>query len=402
MLDVSRHAGSDAGAALNQVLTQAHGPELAELYTTDVLRRLCTLEPLGAKVACALDLGAVRAGDRSAPICELEFEYKSGDPQALFALAQAWSQHGGLWLNTISKSRRGAMLAAHQAHGHPVKAEHAKLDKRMSGERLLRATLRSALDQVLGNASEIASGSTDADHIHLLRVGLRRLRTALRELGPLTDGVNAQWERVLHDVFSRLGEVRDNETVAQTVRPLLEQAAAPRLEWHTTRATVQPAEAVRDARFQAALIGLLAFALCEMQSLDDTSHGQALNLVCKRLSKLHQQVVRGGKRFAALPAAEQHQVRKRLKRLRYLAEFVAPLWSEKAAQRYLDHLHPAQDALGMHNDVAVAAGKFREDAEHHPEALFAAGYLRGYLLTTAAQAHEALKQVAEARRFWKS
>jgi CHAD domain-containing protein len=121
----------------------------------------------------------------------------------------------------------------------------------------------------------------------------------------------------------------------------------------------------------------------------------------ERLSRLHRQVTRGGRRFEQLPEVEQHQVRKRLKRLRYLAELVGAMWANKATQRYLRCLSPAQDALGHHNDVAVAAAKFLADAQQDPRSLFAAGYLKAHEAVTARQAHAALAKVTRARRFWK-
>jgi CHAD domain-containing protein len=272
----------------------------------------------------------------------------------------------------------------------------------MDGAQMLRAMMRSALDHVLANASELASGSLDEEHVHQVRVGLRRLRTALREVGPLGQGVKPEWDEPLSATFARLGEVRDNETVARAVRPLLEQAGAPKLDWQAPAVKVDPGAVVRDATFQSTLIELLAFALHEETSGRPAApHAEGVAHVRTRLSKLHRQVVQGGKRFEALPREEQHRVRKRLKRLRYLSEFVEPLWKGKDARRYLRHLGPAQDALGAHNDVAVAMQNFRKDAEQDPRALFAAGYLQAHLDTTARAAHTALKRVADAFRFWK-
>lgn len=98
---------------------------------------------------------------------------------------------------------------------------------------------------------------------------------------------------------------------------------------------------------------------------------------------------------------DQHKVRKRLKRLRYLAEFVEALWPGKATRRYLRQLGPAQDALGAHNDVAMAQERFQKDARTDPRALFAAGFPQAHLGTTAREAHAALKDLADAPRFWK-
>ncbi|MFZ4651918.1 MAG: CHAD domain-containing protein, partial [Rubrivivax sp.] len=115
----------------------------------------------------------------------------------------------------------------------------------------------------------------------------------------------------------------------------------------------------------------------------------------------HRQVTRGGEAFEQLPEEEQHQLRKRLKRLRYLAELVGAMWAHKATLRYLHRLSPAQDALGHHHDVTVAAAKFLADAQQDPKSLFAAGYLKAHEAVTARQAHAALAQVTRARCFWK-
>ena len=95
-----------------------------------------------------------------------------------------------------------------------------------------------------------------------------------------------------------------------------------------------------------------------------------------------------------------HQVRKRLKRLRYLAEFVTTLYKRDAVHRFVESLEPAQDALGRHNDIAVAAAFFRREAERDPRALFAAGFLQAHLKWTAHEAGSALRKALKAPRFW--
>ena len=401
-LDPARHNGSEAGVSLHRALAGADTGGLLERYATDFLRRVCVLETPDGSVEAALDLGAIRAGKRESPICELELEFKSGDPHALFELAKTWGNYGGMWLNTRSKSARGALLAQGCEHGPAELASSPEFQDGASGNALLRAVMRSALDQVLANASETASGSTCDETIHQLRVGLRRLRTALRDLGPLGEGVDPAWETSLSRTFSLLGEVRDNESVALAVRPLLEKAAAPKLQWDAAGTQVDPGAAVRDAGFQATLLDLLGFALRpDADSAPGIPSAQVRQKVIEHLGGLHAHIVRAGKHFEELAPEVQHKVRKRLKRLRYLAEFVQAMWGKKAVDRYLKQLRPAQDALGHHHDVAVAAENFRQDAQRDPTALFAAGYLQAYLATTARAARTALKPVASAPRFWK-
>jgi hypothetical protein len=187
--------------------------------------------------------------------------------------------------------------------------------------------------------------------------------------------------------------------VSAAVRPLLEAVAAPRLTW-TPPERVDPVAVVRDTAFQVTLVSILALAH------GDAAHFAALTPeatrqgLAKRLDELHRKVDRDGRRFEKLPLEKQHQVRKRLKRLRYLAELTGSLWPGHAVQSYLKRMNAAQDALGHHNDVAVAAAAFHADAREHPAAWFAAGYLQAHLAVTARAARKALVKTLDEKRFW--
>lgn len=401
VLDAGRHDGEEAGSQLRGLLDQAEWPSLEERFTIEVWRRSCDLQMPGALVEASLDRGTIRAGTRSAPICELELELKSGDPRSLFVLAKAWSAHGGLWLDTRSKSERGAALCGASSDPPSLKTATPKLDAEMSGEALVRAVIRSTLDPLLVHAAEVAAGSRDEEQIHQLRVGLRRLLTALRELAPIARGVEPGWTVPLSEAFTRLGIVRDNESVARVVRPLLARAGAPKLEWTKSSVKVDPGEVVRGAQFQAVLIDLLGYVHESEADVAPIPHASALAHIRHRLSRLHKRATRGGDRFENLSLEKQHTVRKRLKRLRYLADFFEPLWPGSTTRRYLARLGPAQQALGTHNDIAVAMMNFRRDAELDPQALFAAGYLQAYLATTARASRLAMKRVAKAAAFWR-
>ncbi len=63
-------------------------------------------------------------------------------------------------------------------------------------------------------------------------------------------------------------------------------------------------------------------------------------------------------RFERLPVAEQHAVRKRLKRLRYGFEFLAALYPRRAVRRLHERIAAAAEALGELNDLAVAETAF--------------------------------------------
>jgi inorganic triphosphatase YgiF len=403
-----RHAGTPVGDRIDKALRKAgHDPERAELvplYGTDIWRTTREMRSGDALVELAFDRGEVQAGERSHAVRELELELKRGSPRAMLELARRWQGRYALWLDTVSKSERGERLVQDLDFGEPMRATAPRFGDEPGADELFRAVLNACLTQILPNASEVAAGSPDAEHVHQLRVGIRRLRTALREMGAFAPALDASWEPVLADAFRALGRLRDRERLLQTVQPQVEAAGGPPVAWPEPPdgPTPEPGAVVRAAPFQNTLMSLIEAALPEDAPQDDApAPDRAVHKPLReRLSKLHRQVVRDGRRFEALSASEQHRVRKRLKRLRYLSEFVAPLFGARKAQRYLDALRPAQDALGDHNDAAMAIDAYREAAAQDGRAWFAAGWLAARQPAGAQACHEALAKVGKARPFW--
>ena len=401
LVDPQRHADSDAGKVLAASLQSAPNGGLVDRFATDVQRLACRIaDGRGGLIEVALDQGEVRAGERALPIAELELEHLSGPTQGVFDLAIAWIEHGGLWLSAATKSERGERLLQVRRAAPAARAQQPQLAHRCDGSTVMRALLQATLAQVVANAGTIADGSEDADTIHQLRVGLRRLRTVLRELSALSPAIQPEWDSVLSAAFGRLGQRRDRDVVAAAVRPLLEAAAAPLLAWSAPE-RVDPVAVVRDARLQATLVSILALAHADAASFAALGPEAARRLLVERLDDLHRKVERDGRRFEKLALDHQHRVRKRLKRLRYLAELTASLWPGQAVQAYLKRMNAAQDALGHHNDVAVAAAAFNADAREHPAAWFAAGYLQAHLAVTARAARKELVKALAAKSFWR-
>ena len=281
-----------------------------------------------------------------------------------------------------------------------VRARSVQWPHAPDAAQFMREVLGSALEQVRANADAVAAGHGDAELIHQLRVGLRRLRSVLRDCAELVPGLHEAWLAPLAQAFARLGALRDDQILDGVVAPLLRAADAPLVA--SPPAPTPPgraAEALQVPGFAEALAGLQAL-VHGGEGFADLPPARTRKLLAARLSRLHRQVVRQGRRFDHLPVEEQHRVRKRLKRLRYLAEFTGPLWAGKAQRRYLRALEPAQDALGLHNDIAVAAGQFRAAAQRDGRAWFAAGYLQAHLAVTARGGRKALDRVGRAAVFW--
>jgi inorganic triphosphatase YgiF len=441
-VDPQRHQGTPVGDRLAKVLA-ASGAPLVERQSTDIVRLTRDVRvtgPDGAVVEMALDVGKVvaHAGtpeQSESPVCELELELKRGDVQGLVALARRWSQQHGLWFSTVSKAERGARLLAKVEVVPAVKAETPRFPEgkdKLDGRAVQQAVVASCLAQMLPNASEIAAGSRDEEQIHQLRIGIRRLRTALRELAGLDADTGlldaAAWEPPLVDAFRALGDLRDREQVVKLAQPQLREAGAPEFDplagGDDAAADVRSSgDVVRAPAFQSVLVSLIGFTAAAPQAEPKATNAQAAEepppaptpmslgdarrFLRKRLQHLHKQAVRDGKRFESLDTESQHRVRKRLKRLRYLAEFAAPLFDadgkspSSAAERYLKHLRPAQDALGEFNDEAVALALYREATARDGRAWFAVGWFSARHAVHAKTCRKALGGIDEAPRFWK-
>lgn len=409
------HSGTVAGTRLLQALQATSGP-LTETYGTEMDRITRDISRQGAVAELALDIGRVVAHrgtpqQAEASICELELELKAGPVEGLAALATQWATRHGLFLSTVSKAERGERLLTAPGSRPARKARPlAHTGQPLpSGPALQRAVVAHCLQQILGPASDIAEGSHDDEQVHQLRIGIRRLRTALRELAPLAPGsFDPAWEAPLVEVFQQLGHLRDRSQVMQRIGAELRAAGAPAGE--ALEAGLNGCAAaehiVRNPAFQGALVGLMAFTTQGLDAMGLEPAGldakATRRLLQQRLRALHGQVRKGARGFATRTPQAQHRLRKRLKRLRYLTEFVAPGLDAPSA-RFLDSLQPALSALGRLNDERVAAALYREMAESgEPNAWFGVGWLAGREALAIAACEQALSQIAETPRLRKS
>jgi triphosphatase len=393
LADPALHDGTAAGEALHQALGDG---VLWPTYGTEITRTRRLLRGRGCLVELALDRGALTAGDRRWPVCELEFELKGGAADAMAALAARWVARYGLTLDTRSKAERGDRLARGVRLGAPLKAQPLQLPDAVDAETALRAVVGNCLAQVLGNASEIAhEDDTPPEQLHQLRVGLRRLRTALRELGPISAQVRPEWSEALAQLFARLGSARDRDALAQTLLPALRKAGASGLELPQIEPEPAAREALREAATNRLWLELLAFAAGSAPA------GQGYTpFVRRRLARLFRRVRADAAQFETLDDVARHRLRKRVKRLRYLSEFAAPMFPAKRVQAFLRRLTPAQEALGEFNDVCVARTLFEPAGLEDSTAMFALGWLAHERDDSIARCVRALAALRKAPPFW--
>ena len=389
-----------------------HGATLRPAFNVRVSRRQRTFRYRGAEIEMALDQGEVSGGDRQSPICEVELELKSGPPSALFALARQLLAVAPLYLAFDSKAARGQALVA-GAEPASRKSDEVILARDATVADAFQATARKALAQIAANAAALRA-QPGPEAVHQLRVGARRLRSALATFKPLLDGeghetVKADLKWLSHacdqarnlDVFAEetLGSAEagtgDAAAGLHTLRHAVE--AARRAAWAAA------AEAAGSERFRVLMIDAVAWVetgdWLEGEAANQAIRPFARQVLKRQLKKLSKQggLARGG------DDVSRHHLRIEAKKLRYASEALRSLYPDRRTAGYLRHLKALQEALGALNDLAGVA-PLVAGLGLSPEAAFAAGELVGVKMAAkpqkVADAEKALDRLEAAETFW--
>lgn len=209
------------------------------------------------------------------------------------------------------------------------------------------AIVHAALARIEGQARGVL-GSNDPEYLHQLRVGLRRLRSALRAFRDLLPGKQrkrlARW---LRKVSRELGEARDWDVLVQR----LEAAPAP-------PPLLSRARGKRDLARKGARKVLTSKPFAKLleaaRTLDARQSDESLaDFAATALDRPYRRLMLSARGIDWSDARERHAVRIRVKRLRYGCECFAPAFPGKATTLYLQALKELQRILGELNDIAV-------------------------------------------------
>ncbi|TSH99237.1 CHAD domain-containing protein [Verticiella sediminum] len=423
-LDLSVYAGTPA-----EPLFAALDGELALRYETDVMRLVRQVRVRRANIEIAYDVGAVRAPGFEAQINEIEFERTAGWVDALFGVAIDWVKEHGLVLDARSKAERGDALARAgtvlaqalpEDEARVRAAQRAQLDAPVGAAKLdlpadatpalaLQMLSQSAFDQIVRNAALIAmapAGADMAEHVHQLRVGVRRLRSGWRLLRGWTTLPEPALQEDARRFFQAFGAARDTDVLLDTVFPTLEQAGMPPLA-RPVRAEGDAAGMAASHAFQTWLIELLRW-LASLPARSAVSQAVAGNdgaepyapLAVARLRKWHRAVLRDGARYRELDEHARHALRKDVKRLRYGLGFARAYFESARLKPYLKRLSTLQDVLGEVNDLAVARGYFLQRAHAEPAAWFAVGWIAARLSALESETVREVEALGKTRKFW--
>jgi triphosphatase len=363
----------------------------------------------GTRAVVCLDAGAIRAARKRIAVSELEIELVEGNVARLYELALALVADLPFSVATASKADRGFALAWSTPR-RPLRATRVALAHGISVNDALAALGAECLAHIGTNAEAVADG-TDDEFLHQLRVGVRRLRSLLRIVARVSSAdVVATLNDELRWLSGLLGPARDWDVFAtDTLAALAAHVAHPgqRRELGRLRARVTRVrrvqrraaiEAVASRRFAMLMLsaGRLFLTLHDTASVDAAQAHDARTLARTMLDRRDRALRKRGRHLSRATAAERHATRIAAKKLRYAAEFFAPLFSQRRAQNYVKSLARLQAVLGRLNDLATAKRLVDELAVPGatlPSLEHAAGMARGWI---AASEQFALLQVDKA------
>ena len=367
---VLRDAKPDLGVLPESPLTRIlQSPRIAAalqpVFTTHIRRSVRLLVPApGVLIEVAIDRGEIRSGKRREAVCELELELKRGPVTALFDLALKLAAAQPLELEHHSKAARGYALFNPQLAA-PLKASAVRLDNTMDAGDAFRAIAASALAQVQGNARGVLD-SADPEYLHQMRVGLRRLRSALNLFKQQLGDDWVEQALSLRTLAAGLGVARDWDVlVTETLPRLRELPQAARLlaaceaARNVVRRNAKKSIETNDYVILMLLLGrsLAAPQLTAAAQWHEPARAAAAHILKRR----HAQVLKRGRRLAGQSPADLHRLRIAIKKLRYAVEFFNDLFQVKAMAVQRARLAKLQDILGFIND-AEALGSLLESA----------------------------------------
>jgi triphosphatase len=301
-----------------------------------------------ASAELAIDRGSIVAGPQREAISEVELELISGDTEALLRFAEALA----LPLAYESKAERGYRLAAGLVPA-PRKWRMPALKPTDAPGQAFAAVFAAALAQAGTNAAGMPR-SRDPEYLHQLRVGLRRLHSAIQAFAPVLED-EKPLKRALRRLMPALGTARDWDVCVQMLdKPGLAPQVLRLARSRRNAARRAAIACVASEEFRAFLFRSLRWLQHEPWLHVDAT---LASFAPQRLDKLHRRALR---RVDLQRTRRRHKLRVHIKHLRYACEFFAPCFPPDAVEPYLKALRALQDRLGELNDIAVARSLLRE------------------------------------------
>ncbi|CAA6606136.1 conserved hypothetical protein [Rhodospirillaceae bacterium LM-1] len=363
-------------------------------------------------LSISLESGWIEAGDgkKQAPVFRAVLSAAPHRWRALVQLARLLIDISPADL--VLNEQEAALMLAQGNAGQARRARRMGLRGIESVSGAFRLIARLGIEQIAANRSCIAGVET-VEGVHQMRVGVRRLRSAINLFRPLLKVTPAtRISAQLKTLASLLGPVRDVDVFQEIILD-------PVLALLPAHAGIEGLKASfakdRNELLAKALPALdrqpFASLMLDLQDWSETGttkeEGDLGAFASKALDKRHRKLMKAGRDFLTLDPLARHALRIRGKKMRYAAEFLNTLFPEAKTQRYLEALTHLVDVLGHLNDIAVARRVLEErrgkdcDAALHHGVGFVEGWHAGRAALLEEQVVKAWDEFKRQEKFWK-
>jgi len=406
-------------AVASQIRQTIAGGDIVPRCETNFKRQIALVETPVSSFEIALDTGQFLAGERAWPLNELEIELKRGDWAEMLDLAKELAGQAGLCLETVSKAERCLILAGLRPNAR--KAAPSLVREGMSLDAVMIFILSEGLRHFTDHLQSFRDDAAPRA-VHQMRVGLRRLRAALKIFGRTFPQASfSHYAARARDLANGLALARECDAFRELAfgHPLAHPDApddAKNLDASLARLR---GKAYADA---AAIIDSAATTLfiLELQSYiakrgwrSEIADDQLLRLTQPAapfaeatLNRLFKKAKSRGEALLEKSDEERHEFRIALKNLRYNAQFFVTLFDHaKLYKAWNAAMVQLQNSLGVHNDLAGAQAMLnRLKADGGDNFAAAAGFVLGWYACQGEAADANIvkqwKQVRKLPRFW--
>jgi inorganic triphosphatase YgiF len=333
---------------------------LTPVFVTEFYRSSRILDWHGAKIELCIDHGEVRTTQHHTPICEIELELKSGEPQQLFELATAILVIVPFELELVSKAERGFHLMSGYIE-QPVKGERLAFTPNDHLPDVLQTLIWSCMLHLQRNMHGALNGD-EIEYLHQMRIGLRRLRVALRMAEALhPDDTLSSLRQEIAALGTVLGKIREWDVFIEELSQASHLTEHPDVQILLAHCMYQRAgccaalNGMGKARALQHLLLRFAHwmngAYWHQAAAGSPSSHHFASQYLKRLAKRYH---RTAAHLDTHDSASSHPLRIVAKKLRYASEFFATLYDKHDTHSYLIALGEVQDVLGQIHDLVVA------------------------------------------------
>lgn len=347
---------------------------LQPLFETQVTRQAALIvTPQGDEIEVALDQGWVIAGSHKHQIREVEFERVSGQSAALYEQALALLKIVPVRIGTISKSQRGYGLPTPRTHS-AQRATPIALSPSLTVEEALADIIRQSVRQIMANEPALIEAK-NPEGVHQMRVAFRRLRASLQGFANwLGDPALLAFSREAQALAASLGRTRDMDVFETDILlPVLSDFPGHTgIEKLLRKSKRKRAVAWKECLAVGASQEFTSFFLrlnlyveqkaWRTNAAEKARLSQPVQHVARSvLKRRHAKLQTSAENLATLTIEERHEMRKQIKKLRYMSVFFSAVFlssepdPEKESQsKYLKQLAALQNRFGALNDVAMA------------------------------------------------